>query len=132
MTGEHVVPIVVQDHIRSLPRDAHSMPVNLFFTDRYLVIHAGLPRCRPDKVQVFVAPGKVLIRAERHEGEPADEVRTYLLAELPYGTIGRVVELPAGNWAYSEAEAHFANGLLTVTIPTENRAEYLRQMHSTG
>jgi len=44
--------------------------------------------------------------------------------------MGRVVRLPEGAWAYDEAEAHFANGLLTLTIPTEDRVEYLRQMHT--
>ena len=129
MTEQHVIPVVVQNRIQEAPREAHSFPVNLFFTDRYLVIHAGLPRCRPDKIEVFVAPGKVFIRAERHEGELATEDRVYLLAELPFGVMGRVVSLPEGAWAYDEAEAHFANGLLTVTIPTEDRVEYLRQMH---
>lgn len=104
------------------------MPINLLVTDHYVVIHAGLPRCRPDGIGVLVAPGEVLIRAERHEGEPAaDMVRAYLLSELPFGTITRIVGLPDGKWAYHEVEAHFANGLLTVTIPTEERATYLHQ-----
>ncbi len=129
MTDEHVVPVVVQDHIKELPREVHSIPVNLFVTDRYLVVHAGLPRCRPDRVQVFVAPGRVLIHAERHEGEPGVEKRAYLLSELPFGVLGRVIDLPDGPWAYREAEAHFSNGLLTLTIPTEARTEYLQEMH---
>jgi HSP20 family molecular chaperone IbpA len=72
----------------------------------------------------------MLIRAERHPGEPLDEERAYILLELPHGAVGRVLDLPQGEWAYAAAEAHFANGLLTVSIPTQARAEYLRQMHA--
>ncbi len=105
--------------------------MNLYHTDSYLVINAGLPRCLPDHVHVFVAPARMLIRAERHSGEePIREERTYILSELPEGDIGRVLDLPQGDWAYASAESHFANGLLTVTIPTQVRDEYLRQMHA--
>jgi HSP20 family molecular chaperone IbpA len=107
------------------------MPVNLYHTDSYLVISAGLPRCLPDRIHVFVAPAKMLIRAERHAGEqPIREERTYILSELPDGAVGRVLDLPQGEWAHAAAEAHFANGLLTVSIPTQARAEYLRQMNA--
>jgi HSP20 family molecular chaperone IbpA len=107
------------------------MPVNLYHTDNYLVINAGLPRCLPDKVNVFVAPARMLIRAERHPGEQSTyEERTYILSELPDGAVGRVLDLPQGEWAYAAAESHFANGLLTVSIPTQARAEYLHQMRA--
>ena len=105
------------------------MPVNLYHTDRYLVVNASLPRCLPDRVQVFVAPAKLQIRAERHQGEPLDEQRTYILSELPDGVVGRVLDLPPGEWAYDAAEAHFANGLLTVSIPSQARSDYLDQKH---
>jgi HSP20 family molecular chaperone IbpA len=130
MLEEHVVPVRVEEHLEALPPGAHGIPVNLYHTDQYLVINAGLPRCLPDRVYVSVAHGQVLIRAERHPGEAIREKRAYLLSELPDGTIGRVLDLPQGEWAYAEAEAHFANGLLTVSIPTKGRAEYLRQMHA--
>ncbi len=130
MAKQHIIPVVVQDHLDTLPREARSLPVNLYVTDRYVVVHAGLPRCRPEKIQVFVAPGEILILAERHEGEPTEAVRAYLISELPFGMVGRVISLPEGKWRYHDAEAHFANGLLTVTIPTEARAEYLKEMHT--
>lgn len=129
MPEQHIVPVRVVEHLDVLPPEVHDMPVNLYHTDSYLVTNAGLPRCLPDRVHVSVAPGKMLIRAERHPGEPVREERVYLLAELPDGAIGRMLDLPQGEWAYDDAEAHFANGLLTISIPTQARAEYLRQMH---
>ena len=129
MLEQHIVPVCIEEHLDALPAEVHDMPVNLYHTDRYLVANAGLPRCLPDRVHVFVAPGKMVIRAERHLGEPVHEERTSTLSELPEGIIGRMLNLPEGEWAYDDAEAHFANGLLTVSIPTQERAEYLRQMH---
>ena len=131
MQKQHVVPVHIEQHLDMLPSEANGMPVNLYHTHDYLVINAGLPRCLPDKVHVFVAPARMLIRAERHAGEESiHEERTYILSELPEGAVGRVFDLPQGDWAYADAEAHFANGLLTVSIPTQARAEYLCQMHA--
>ena len=131
MLKQHVVPVRVKERLDALPPEANGMPVNLYHTHDYLVINAGLPRCLPDKIHVSVAPARMLIRAERHAGEePIHEERAYILSELPEGAVGRVLELPQGEWAYAAAKAHFANGLLTVSIPTQARAEYLRQKHA--
>ena len=131
MLKQHVVPVRVEEQLDALPPETHGMPVNLYHTDTYLMINAGLPRCLPDKIHVFVAPARILIRAERHPGEqPIREERAYILSELPDGAVGRALDLPHGEWAYDAAEAHFANGLLTISIPTQARAEYLRQMHA--
>jgi HSP20 family molecular chaperone IbpA len=131
MQKQHVVPVHIEQHLDILPSEANGMPVNLYHTDDYLVINAGLPRYLPDKVHVSVSPAKMLIQAERHPGEESvQEERTYILSELPEGAVGRVFDLPQGDWVYANAEAHFANGLLTVTIPTQARAEYLSQMHT--
>lgn len=131
MLKQHVVPVHVVEHLDALPPEANSMPVNLYHTESYLVINAGLPRCLPDHIHVFATPARVLIRTERHAGEePIREERAYIISELPDGIISRVLDLPQGEWAYAATEAHFANGLLTVTIPTQARAEYLRQKHA--
>lgn len=130
MSEQHTIPVVIAQALPDdLQGELHEMPVNVYHTDRYLVVDAGLPRCLPDRIHVFVIPGQLLIRAKRHSGEPVDEERTYLLRELPDGEIGRVLDLPGGDWAFDDTEAHFANGLLTVSIPTQERAAYLRQMH---
>ena len=131
MQKQHTVLVYVKERLEALPPESHGMLVNLYHTDSYLVINAGLPRCLPDKIHVSVTPSRMLIQAERHPGEESIyEERAYVLSELPEGAVGRVLDLPQGEWAYDAAEAHFANGLLTVTIPTQARAEYLRQMHA--
>lgn len=131
MLKQNIVSVLVVEHLDTFHPEESVMPVNLYHTHDYLVIDAGLPRCLPDKVHVFVAPAKMMIRAERHPGEESiHEERTYIISELPEGTVGRVLDLPQGDWAINAAEAHFANGLLTVAIPTQARAEYLRQMQA--
>ena len=131
MLKEHVVPVRVEKHLDALLPEVHGIPVNLYQTDRYLVINAGLPRCLADRVHVSVTPARMQIRAERHPGEESSrEERAYILSELPDGALGRVLDLPAGKWSYADAEAHFANGLLTVTMPTQAQAEHLRQMNA--
>lgn len=131
MQKQHIVSVHVKERLDALPPESHAMLVNLYHTENYLVINASLPRCLPDHVHVFVAPARMLIQAERHPGEELiHEERNYILSELPEGAIGRVLDLPLGEWVYNATEAHFANGLLTVTIPTQARAEYLRQRHT--
>jgi HSP20 family molecular chaperone IbpA len=132
MPEQHAIPVTVASELpEDVQTDLHEMPINVYHTDRYLVVDAGLPRCLPDRIHVFIEPsGQLLIRGERHAGEPVKEERTYLLNELPDGKIGRMLDLPGGDWAFDDAEAHFANGLLTVSIPTQERAAYLRQMHN--
>ena len=131
MPYPYVIPVRVAERLEDVPPpEAQGMPVNLDQTDGYLVVDAGLPRCLPDRIHVAVAAGKMQIRAERHPGEAIREERTYLLAELPDGAIGRMLDLPAGDWAFADADAHFNNGLLTISIPTQARAGYLRQMQT--
>jgi HSP20 family molecular chaperone IbpA len=101
MLKAHVVPVRVEKHLDALLPEAHGMPVNLYQTDRYLVINAGLPRCLAERVHVSVAPARMQIKAERHAGEESScEERTYILSELPDGVLGRMLDLPAGKWSH--------------------------------
>ena len=125
----HTVPILMTNSL-DVPTDRPmvGLSVNVYRTARYVVINAGLPRCRPENIHVTLAPDQLLIEAERHLGEEnvEEEEREYLVQELPYGAIGRVIPLPNVDLALHSAEAHFANGLLIVTIPTTEWAARLR------
>ncbi len=95
------------------------LAVNVYQTARYVVIDAGLPRCLPENIRVTLTSDQLLIEAERHLGEESSEAegREYLVRELPHGAISRVIPLPNADMAVHSAEAHFANGMLIVTIP---------------
>ncbi len=127
----HTVPILMTNTL-DVPADRTmvGLSVNVYRTARYVVINAGLPRCRPENIRVTLAPNQLLIEAERHLGEDnvAEEEREYLVQELPYGAIGRMIPLPTMDLALHNAEGHFANGLLIVTIPTAEWGARLRHM----
>ena len=127
----HTVPIRWTNTL-DVPADRPMVgpSVNVYRTARYVVIDAGLPRCHPESIRVTLAPNQLLIEAERHPGEESfeEEKREYLVEELPYGAIGRVISLPYVDLAVQSAEAHFANGMLIVTIPTTEWDARLRHM----
>jgi hypothetical protein len=54
MLKQNIIPVLVVEHLDTFHTEASTMPVNLYRTDDYLVINAGLPRCLADKVHVFV------------------------------------------------------------------------------
>jgi HSP20 family molecular chaperone IbpA len=104
-------------------------PANLYRSANYVVLDMGLPRCLPQHVRVTLAPGVLLVESERHLGtEPTEEGREYLLHELPAGTVRRSFPLPAADLALHEADAHFSNGMLTVSIPTNARDDFRRRV----
>lgn len=98
---------------------------NVYRTSNYLVIEIGLPRCRPEHINLALAADQLLVEAERHLGEAAvEDEREYLLRELPYGAIGRVISFPGADLVHHDAQAHFGNGMVIVTIPTRERDAY--------
>jgi HSP20 family molecular chaperone IbpA len=122
VSGYGVIGKRVADAVKLQP----DMAVNVYRSENYVVVDAGLPRCRPENIQVTLAPDELLIEAERHPGETAvDDEREYLVRELPYGTLSRVIQLPRVELALHSAEAHFENGLLTVTIARRKRDAYV-------
>lgn len=110
-------------------RPTAGAPANLYQTDSYAVLNVGLPRCRPEHVNVTLGTNAILVEAELHPAQEAlEQEREYLIAELPYGSISRVFPLPWDDLELHAVEAHFQNGLLTVTIPTRERDAYLHRM----
>ena len=59
-------------------------------------------------------------------------ITLYLLQELPYGAIGRVISFPGADLVHHEAQAHLGNGLVIVTIPTRERDAYLHRVRGKG
>jgi HSP20 family molecular chaperone IbpA len=115
-----------QELISQKGRPTAGVLANLYSTDSYAVLNVGLPRCRPEHIQITLGSNAILVVAELHPAQEAvEKERDYILAELPYGTIRRVFPLPEADLEPQSAEAHFQNGLLTVTIPTRERDDYL-------
>lgn len=76
-------------------RPAWEPPVDVYETDEAVWIVAALPGVPPERIQVDVEPGAVVIRGERRL--PAD-ARSALIRrlEIPYGRFERRIEIGAG------------------------------------
>lgn len=117
-----------REPINEKGRPTGGVLANLYSTDNYTVLNVGLPRCRPEHIKVILGSKAIMVVAERHRAqETLEKGRKYILAELPYGAIRRVFPLPGIDLEPHAAEAHFQNGLLTVTIPTRERDAYLHE-----
>ena len=86
------------------------VPVNVYETDRALVIVAPLPGVMEDDVSVVVEGTSATISAAMRTTAEKD----YLVHEWHYGPYERTVDLPEGFGG--TAEASFANGQLALRI----------------
>jgi HSP20 family protein len=103
-----------------------TFPVDLFETDREVVVKASLPGVKPQDVEVSVTGDSLTIRGEsRHEEKVEEE--NYFRQEIRYGAFARVVPLPSAV-RVDGAEAAYRDGVLTVTLPKaeEARAKTIR------
>lgn len=115
----HQIEIRYVDHVQPPPEmSSAGVLANLYISANYVVLDVGLPRCHAHNVIVSMSADKVLVEAERHMGERSvNQGRDFLLHELPHGTIARLINLPDADLVLGEAEAHFANGMLVLSIP---------------
>jgi HSP20 family protein len=89
--------------------------VDLVEKDGQFEITAELPGIDEKNVEVKVANGVLTIRGEKSE-EKKEERKDYHLSERSYGSFQRSFRLP-DNVDADKIEAHFAKGLLNVTLP---------------
>ncbi len=117
-----------EEELRQPGRPTAGVLANLYRTDSYAVLNVGLPRCLPGNIQVTLGANALRVEAELHPAQQTlESEREYLIAELPYGNINRVFPLLWDDLELHATEAHFQNGLLTVTIPTRDRDAYLHR-----
>jgi HSP20 family protein len=95
-----------------------ALPLDVFTTDDGFVIEAALPGLDPDAVTVTVLGNQVAISGEF---PAAPEGRSYLFRERPVGRFERTVTLPTDLDA-DKAEAHYAHGLMRLTVPKAESA----------
>jgi len=115
----HQVAIRHGDRLEAPPvASSAGVLVNLYVSANYVIVDVGLPRCRAETIRVSITADKVLVESSRHLAElSVGGGRTYLLHELPQGRIARLIQLPDVALDHGRAEAHFANGMLVVSIP---------------
>jgi HSP20 family protein len=97
------------------------LPLDISENENEFIVKASLPGVRPEDVQITVHGDMLTIRAEiKDEKEKKDE--HYYLRERRYGHFQRTVTL-ATPIAADKAQAHFENGVLTLTLPKAEGAK---------
>jgi HSP20 family protein len=92
-----------------------SPAVDMYQTDDEVVVKAALPGFNADDVQINVTGDVLTIRGNlKHEEEKKQ--RAWHLREQRWSSFERSVALPT-NVVADRANADFANGILTITLP---------------
>jgi len=95
------------------------LPIDAYTTDNEIVVTASIPGANPDDVEITVEGDSLTIRGHI---EPRLENVNYIFAERFHGEFSRTLQLnvPVD---VDNIEAHFENGVLTLTLP---KAEEVR------
>lgn len=89
------------------------LTVDAYTTQNEIVVQAALPGVKPEEVEITVENDTLKISAELPKRlEDVD----YAFVERPHGRFSRTLMLNVPVEA-DKAEAHFDNGLLTLTLP---------------
>ncbi len=91
------------------------MALDVYEEGNNVIVRAALPGLKPDEISMHVRGDVLTITGERKEDRPSRR-RNYQLHEQTYGRLQRSVTLPMPVDA-DKAEAVFADGVLTVTLP---------------
>jgi HSP20 family protein len=98
-----------------------ALPVDAYETDNAYTVIATLPGANPDQINVQWHQGTLTISAEVAAMTLPENAR-WLLQERPFGRITRSILLP--EWvSVEQAEAHYENGVLTLTLPKTPEAQ---------
>jgi len=88
-------------------------PVDIFETDEVLTIVIALPGVDPDRVQVTLSAGVLIVSGERPLPDQLRNARIHRL-EIPHGQFQRRLELPPARLELSGR--HLANGCLMLQL----------------
>lgn len=92
-----------------------SIPLDLYEEGNNLVVKASVPGVKPEELNIQVEYDVLTILGEMKKDEEHKD-QDYYLREHHYGRFSRSLELPRSVDA-NKAEAVFANGVLTITLP---------------
>ncbi len=90
-------------------------PVEVYETDREVVVKVDLPGVKKEDVEITVKENAVVIKAERKE-EREEKTENVIRAERFYGVVERVIPLPV-EVNPDEAKAEYKDGVLEIRIP---------------
>ena len=100
------------------------LPHDVYATDEQAVIVAAAPGMRPEELELTVHQNTVTLAGAINETGDAEETKgaTWYVRELWTGRFRRSVTLPFAVDA-DQAEAHFEQGMLWITLPKAETAK---------
>lgn len=104
-------------------------PINLHEAEGQYILTTPLPGMKPDEVELSISGETLTIRGERRRPEGVAE-ENYRRQERDIGRWSRSITLP-NRVETAGVTAHFAYGLLTVTIPKAEQSR-ARQINVTA
>jgi HSP20 family protein len=109
---------VFEDFGRDFSRSGQSdltFAIDLSEAEDKVSVKAVLPGVKPEDVDISVSENVLTIKGESRF-EATDEKENYYRREIRYGSFSRSIPLPT-RVDYEKADADFAEGILTVTLP---------------
>lgn len=98
-----------------------ALSVDAYESDNAYTVIATLPGVNPDQINVQWHQGTLTISAEVTAMTLPENAR-WLVQERPFGRIARSIVLP--EWvSVEQADAHYENGVLTLTLPKSPEAQ---------
>jgi HSP20 family protein len=113
MEDSFVLPSMVGE-IRGSGR-SWGLAVDMFETNDQLVVKASVPGVKPENLDVTVQGENLIIKGETKEENESQQGR-YHVRERRQGAFSRTLMLPYPI-QNDRVEAHFENGVLTLTLP---------------
>jgi HSP20 family protein len=92
-----------------------TFPIDLSEAEDKVLVKAVLPGVKPEEVDISVSENVLTIKGET-QTEETSEKENFYRREIRYGSFSRSIPLPT-RVDYEKAEADFADGVLTVSLP---------------
>jgi len=94
---------------------AESPAIDMYQTEKDVVVKASLPGMKADDVDISVTGDVLTIKGEHREEQEVKE-ENYFRKEMRFGSFSRSLEIPVPV-KVDKAEALFVDGVLTLTLP---------------
>ncbi len=96
-----------------------SVPVDIYETDKELVVEVGLPGLKPEDIRVVVEDDKLIIEGKKEEKKEVKE-ENYYRKEIKKGAFKKIIYLP---YVVDEnkTRAKMEDGILKIVFPKEEK-----------
>ncbi|MDD5626582.1 MAG: Hsp20/alpha crystallin family protein [Patescibacteria group bacterium] len=95
--------------------------VDVYQTDKEVVVETALPGIEPEKVDISVEDDTLIIKG-KIDSKEEEKKKDYYRKEVRYGSFYRAVALPTSVESET-AEADYENGILKITLPKVEKPE---------